>query len=832
MSQYRLPLALAAAVLVALPLGAQLIPVNVRKLPVNGSPKIATKYTIDQFLSPASPLEVSAAKHADKVAWVSYERGMRNIYVASAPDFKPVKITKFNEDDGIDVSSVRLSDDGSMAVFVRGSGQNRVGWVANPTHDPSGGERAIWAAKTDGSGAWRLGVLTGNEVGGRGGRAGGPELSPDGKYVVFPKDGQLYRARTARGAVAAMDTGGVPFIREWGAQGGAQWSPDGSKIAFVSTRENHAFIGIYDMKTRKVDFISPSTDFDGAPVWSPDGKRIAFIRRPGTPFGQQVATGGAFGQTPVGGANGGVGSTAMPGGAAAGGGRGGRNGGGRGNGGGGGAPAAAQMPSGCPAGGGGGRGFGGGGGGRGAPADAAPVAVDGLCRAAFIGGYTVEFLIADVATGKAQVFWHNQPNDRVFGAVNAIQWADDHIIFAGSPPNDEWDRFYSVSISNPQTEPTLLTTTDGLINDSVADRTFVTTAVSHDGKTFYYCTNAKDIEKRHIWAVPVGGGTPRQISTDDGVEVSPTPLASGKNIAVLYFNASVPASIGIVPANGGSTKVVFPTLGRDFPQSAHVTPEIVITHPADNAFEIHNQLFLPKDLKPGEKRPAIVFVHGGPSREMLPAYHYMQFYHWAYAYNQWLQSQGYVVLSVNYRSGVGYGNSFRRAPNTEGRGNSEYQDVVAGAKYLQSRADVDPTRVGIWGLSYGGLLTAEALARNSDIFVAGVDLAGVHIYGNASDTTSLAFRSSAVGAIDGWKSPVFLEQGDDDRNVEFSQMVGLVDLLRARNIYYELTIEPDDVHESLIHSRWIDIFSRSSDFLHRFVWDKQTPPVVTSNGRH
>ena len=116
---------------------------------------------------------------------------------------------------------------------------------------------------------------------------------------------------------------------------------------------------------------------------------------------------------------------------------------------------------------------------------------------------------------------------------------------------------------------------------------------------------------------------------------------------------------------------------------------------------------------------------------MLPAYHYMQFYHWAYAFNQWLADQGYVVMSINYRSGVGYGRSFRQAPGTEGRGNSEYQDVVAGGKYLQSRPDVDASRVGIWGLSYGGLLTSQALARNSDMFVAGADLAGVHLYGQS-----------------------------------------------------------------------------------------------------
>ncbi len=763
----------------ALPIGAQLRPANPPRMP---SPTThTTAYTIDQFLSPASPLEVSAARKTDKIAWVSYERGMRNVFVAAAPAFKPVRLTKFMDDDGVDVSSVRLSDDGSIAVFIRGSGQNRAGWVANPSHDPAGGERAIWAARTDGSSAWRLAVLTGTELPGFG-RGGGPELSPDGKYVAFVKDGQIYRVRTTRGATAAMDTGSVPFIKEWGRQSNPQWAPDGSKLAFVTTRDNHAFIGVYDAKSRTVRYLSPSVDFDGSPTWSPDGKRIAFVRRPGTPFGMQAQQG-----------QGGIGNPAGP-----------------------------AAGRGAP-GGGGGRG------GRGGQNDTTSQRPDGLRRAAFVGGYTLSFMVADVATGKAQEVWHNQPADRVFSNINAITWAGDHLVFSATPPNDEWDRYYSVSVSGGQQQPVLLTTTDGLINDSVADRTFVTTAVSPDGKTFYYCTNAKDIEKRHIWAVPTAGGTPTQISTDDGVEVSPTPLASGKQLAVLYFNATQPASIGLVPANGGQTKIVFPTLTKDFPQAAHVTPEIVITHAADG-LEIHNQLFLPKDLKPGEKRPAIVFVHGGPQRQMLPAYHYMQFYHWAYAYNQWLQSQGYVVLSINYRSGIGYGNKFRRAPNTEGRGNSEYQDVVAGAKYLQSRADVDTTRIGIWGLSYGGLLTSQALARNSDIFVAGVDLAGVHLYGNSVDSTNLAYRSSAAAHVDTWKSPVFLEQGDDDRNVDFSQMIGLVDLLRTHGVYFDLTVIPDDVHESLLHSRWIDIFSRSSDFLHRFVWDKQAPPVMTTTG--
>jgi dipeptidyl aminopeptidase/acylaminoacyl peptidase len=241
-------------------------------------------------------------------------------------------------------------------------------------------------------------------------------------------------------------------------------------------------------------------------------------------------------------------------------------------------------------------------------------------------------------------------------------------------------------------------------------------------------------------------------------------LASGRNVAVLTAAANRPLSVAVVPANGGSPRVIYPVLTSEFPAAAHVTPTAV-TLKAEDGFEFYNQLFLPKDIRPGEKRPAIVFVHGGPPRQMLLGYHYMDFYHIAYAVNQWLATRGYIVLSVNYRLGIGYGRSFQRAPDTGARGNAEYRDVLAAGKYLQSRSDVDPDRVGIWGLSYGGVLTAQALARNSDVFAAGVDMAGVHLWGSSLNPEDMSYQSSAISAVDGWKSPVLIWHGDDDRNV-------------------------------------------------------------------
>jgi dipeptidyl aminopeptidase/acylaminoacyl peptidase len=433
-----------------------------------------------------------------------------------------------------------------------------------------------------------------------------------------------------------------------------------------------------------------------------------------------------------------------------------------------------------------------------------PPQIKGLNRAAFKGGYNLSFWVADLGTSEAKEFWHNAPDEKVFNGINNIQWAGDNVIFQLEP--QEWTRYYSVPMAGGAAEPIMLTPGDGMVENI---------GLSSDGKNLFYCTNAGDIDRRHIWRVPTAGGMATQISRGTDIETYPAALASGEKVAVLLAGAKQPQSVAVLSASG-QAQIIFPTLPKDFPINEQVTPENV-TLKAEDGVEFHNQLFLPQDLKPGEKRPALIFVHGGPQRQMLLGYHYLHFYHLFYAVNEYLASQGYIVMSVNYRSGIGYGKSFRMAPRTGQRGNSEYQDVLAAGKYLQSRPDVDPKRVGIWGLSYGGLLTAQALARNSDIFAAGVDLAGVHLWGSAADPKAVSFQSSPIAAIEKWKSPVLLIQGDDDRNVAFSQIVGLTQMLRAQGVYHEMIVFPDDVHETLLHQRWIQSFHALDDFFNRFL---------------
>jgi dipeptidyl-peptidase-4 len=754
--------------------------------------------TMAHFMSAGFPLELVAAKKADRIAWIANDKGLRNVFTAAAPDFKAVRVTSFMKDDGVDTTQLSISDDGTTVAFTRGHGLNRDGWVANPEADPNGVERAIWTAKTIGGAAWRL-AQGQNGV-----------LSPDGRYVAFAQDGQIFRVPTAKAAprVSDIDKGEKPFIRVWGTNTSPSWSPDGRKIAFVSTRTNHSFIAVYDLATRKVTYMSPSVDRDTSPTWSADSTRIAFIRRPGTPFAQQ-SQGGV----------GGLGNPPGPAFNAGNQGRGGGRGGGQGRGGA--QPGAGQTPP--------------------------PAPRPGLTNAFFTGGYNTSFWVADVKSGDAREFWHNAKDDRVFNGINSITWRGDHVVFQLEP--EEWTRFFAVPVGDlsgtlQNTGPVARTHVFGVGDPTPAATPISLTpqsgqiesfSFSVDGRHLYYGTNATDSERRHLWRVPTGGGTPQQLTKGNGIEHTPILLPSGKYIAALTADYKRPQSVAIFPAprslgEGGAAeaqdasaqRVIYPTLTKEFPSDAHVVPQDIVIK-APDGLEFHNQLFLPKDLRAGEKRPAIVFVHGGPMRQMILGYHYMEVYHLFYGVNQWLASQGYVVLSVNYRSGIGYGRTFRTAPNTNQRGNSEYQDVLAAGKYLQARADVDPKRVGIWGLSYGGLLTAQALARNSDIFIAGVDMAGVHLYGNNLDPDNLAYKSSAISEIANWKSPVFLIHGDDDRNVNFAQTVGLVSLLRAHNIPHEIMVQPDDTHETLLYRRWLPLWDRMEAFLNKHLKKENVP---------
>ena len=429
--------------------------------------------------------------------------------------------------------------------------------------------------------------------------------------------------------------------------------------------------------------------------------------------------------------------------------------------------------------------------------------------------------VADMTTGAVQKVWQSSPEPRgslpTLAGANVLQWgADDRLVLASE--EDGWLHMYALPVTGGS--PTLLTPGECEVE---------TMTLTPDRRELVVSSNCGDIDRRHLWRVPVVGGRPKALTSGDGIEWSPVVTASRRWLAYFKSDARQPAMPYVQPLDGGTARMLASdALPGDFPMADLVVPEPVVFKASDG-WTLRGQLFLPPTRRPGERRPAVIFLHGGPIRQMLLGWHNREYYHRAYGLNQYLAHRGYVVLSVNFRGGIGYGRAFRMAPNRGARGASEYQDVVAAAEYLRGRPDVDPNRIGLWGGSYGGYLTALGLARNSDLFAAGADLHGVHDWskfltrfpggrgGESPDPEALqlARASSPIADIDRWKSPVLLIHGDDDRNVEFSQTRDLVIELRARNIPFELRVYPDEVHDFLRHQTWVEVYEAIADFFDR-----------------
>ena len=664
----------------------------------------AKTFTLAQVLSAPFPSELVAAPDGKAVAWVLNERGARNVWYAAAPDFKGVRLTSWTADDGQDVGQLCFTGDGKSVVFVRGGDlEDFNSSNPNPSSDPSGASQDIWMV-TPGTAARK--ISSGHS----------PDVSKSGR-VAFLRGGQVW----VDGAPLIQNRGGVSIDD-------LHWSPDGTKLGFVSDRGNHSYIEVYDFATKAVTYMDPSVDHDSSPVWSGDGKQIAFIR---VMQGTVTPTGAARNSTEP---------------------------------------------------------------------------------------WSIR--VANVSDGTGKQIWRADAGPgSVFRSVASdaqLLWgAGERIVFPWE--KDGWLHLYSVAASGGSA--TALTPGDFEVEHA---------GLSGDGKEVVFSSNQGDIDRRHVWSVGVSGGSSRAITKGEGLEMKPVAIANG--VAYLHSDATRPLRAA-VQLGGKESDLAPDTIPADFPTESLVVPQAV-TYAASDGLTIHGQLFLPPDMKAGEKHPAIVFVHGGSRRQMLLGWHSMGYYNNSYAMNQFLANQGYIVLSVNYRSGVGYGLNFREAEGYGPAGGKEFLDVRSGGLYLRSRPDVDGQRIGIWGGSWGGYLVAMGLARASDLFEAGVDFHGVHdwnidrpvngpVPGRTEDEAAretkahLAYASSPIADVKTWKSPVLLIHGDDDRNVPFANTVSLVSALRAQKVDFEQMILPDEIHGFLRHASWLRTYTAAADFFKR-----------------
>ena len=665
-------------------------------------------FSLAQILSAPFPSGLTAAPAGGRVAWVYDDKGARNVWVAE-PDggagYRSRAITSFAGDEGIDLGELSWSADGRQIAFSR-AGSLEGGGPVNIMSKPSGPPpQTIWLAGLD---AAPRAVGPGHS----------PAISPKGDVVAYLAGGQIWTAPLAGGAPAQR-------VTDRGRDSSLTWSPDGSRLAFISARGDHSLIGVLDLAADTIAWMAPSVDTDVAPEWSPDGRRIAFVR---------IATG------------------------------------------------------------------------------------EQQIFLAHREGAPWSIWVADPATGQGRSVWRADPGPgSVFHpalAERVLMWsAGDRLVFPWEKTG--WTHLYAVSAEGG---PAREITAPGAYE-------VFNIALSPDRSRVVYSANAAETDRWALWEAPVAGGGAHAVTHGAANEDYPE-IASDGRLFALHGDARNPMRpVSVGPK--GLSDLAAGAIPAEFPVSRLVEPQAV-TFAAADGLTVHGQLFLPP---PDRRRPgpAVLFFHGGPVREMLLGWHPMDAYTFMYAMNQYLANEGYVVLSVNYRGGIGYGLDWREAKDFGAGGASEFNDIVGAAHYLQARSDVDPARIGIYGASYGGLMTALGLSRASDLLAAGVDYAGVHDWRAmfkalppalaAAADPQRAFDSSAMATIDRWRSPVLLVHADDDRNVPFDQTVELVQGLRKHGIPFEQIVIPDEIHDLLRQHSWLTLLGATDDFFGRKLYE-------------
>jgi acetyl esterase/lipase/Tol biopolymer transport system component len=774
------------------------------KAPAQG----AKPFTLEQVMSAPYASNLSAAPprsgHGALFAWVEDTEGRHNLWIAE-PGTVARQLTRNTEDDGQDIRDLAWSPDAKLIAYTYGAESGADGKPANPAHLQRPTPVQVVLQPLDGA---QKPLVLGE------GRA--PIFAPDCRNVFFLRAGQIWIADLpsewacpktqnpqAPDAVAQNGPLKPPYQLVFDRGNASQMSVvygDNSLLAFISTRReanqpSHSLLALFDLKTKTLTFPDASTGNDLSPSFVDNGTYIVWLRRP-------------FGDTP---------EFALE----------------------------RRSPN--------------------------PWSIKLLQLTPDFNetrDYPEPYVSPPVRT------LYTAPPNRTGSvlphmASGVPQLFVIHlytVVFSSEA--DGWNHLYALDWKTSKT-PTLLTPGRYEVEDPF---------LLPGSSILYYAANAPagalneelDSDRRHLYRLnfqtsgPYPVRVPLQMS--HGAEIATSPRDGLVHIGALVSNAQLPMHPVAIDQNNVQAMLRPGWLPATYPADQIVTPRQVIFRSTGN-LRIHGQLFLPRQDADSsaplrndkqerrndkqerrndkqerrndkqEKHPAILFLHGGPRRQMLLGYPTGLYYSNAYAFNQYLTSRGFIVLSVNYRCGIGYGLDFRQCANAGPTGAAEYNDVLAAAKYLASRPDVDPKRVGIWGGSYGGYLTALALARNSDLFAAGVDFHGVHDWNledNAGDWKrgsnaeqdaigAKARASSPLGNLSRWRSPILLIHGDNDPDVAYAQTPVLAEALRARNSHLpasqqvdvEDLIFPDEVHSFLLHRNWLAAYTAAAAFFER-----------------
>jgi dipeptidyl aminopeptidase/acylaminoacyl peptidase len=420
-------------------------------------------------------------------------------------------------------------------------------------------------------------------------------------------------------------------------------------------------------------------------------------------------------------------------------------------------------------------------------------------------------VLLDATTGKLKTLdrqrdeaWIGGPGIGWGGGAGTVGWLSDNTTFYFQSEKTGYSHLYTVHVRTNE----IKALTSGKFEIREAN-------LSKDKKQWFLLTNEVHPGEYQFYTMPLNGGTRTRITAQTGMyEVIPSP--DEQYLALRYSYSNKPWELYLKPnkAQAPETQITF-SPSEDFKKYTWIDPPIV-TFQAQDGATVYARLYRPQN--PPKQGRAVIFVHGAGYLQNV--HKGWSSYYREYMFHNFLVSQGYTVLDIDYRASDGYGRDWRTGIYRH-MGGKDLSDHVDGAKFLTEKYDIDPKRIGIYGGSYGGFITLMAMFTQPDVFKAGAGLRSVtdwahynHPYTmnilNTPVLDSLAYaKSSPINFAEGLKGKLLLCHGMVDDNVQFQDIVRLAQrLIELRKENWELAVYPIEPHGFVEPSSWADEYKR------------------------
>ncbi|MBL8270989.1 S9 family peptidase [Steroidobacter sp.] len=421
-------------------------------------------------------------------------------------------------------------------------------------------------------------------------------------------------------------------------------------------------------------------------------------------------------------------------------------------------------------------------------------------------------MIADVVSGKVRTRWRAdegrgsvfEPYGESFTMIGALEksqllWTrTDEILF----PWEKTGWLSTYAIDATKGAPRSVASGDGEVSVPVIDAS---------GKNLIHAATWNDHARSHLWRSPISGGKPEQLTRGAGVEHSPRILANG-NVAYIGNTHGRMPNRRLVTTNAKQPVVLTPQ-----PEQQHeslwsqLQDTQVVELVAEDGVVSHHLITVPSGPAPAGGFPVIVASKGGPSSRVSPGNGVNT------ALGQHAVSRGFIFVEINYRGGTGFGLDYRVPLAGGASGASEVLDLRALALYLRSRPDVDATRIGIMGGSYGGHIVGLAMTQLPQYFAAAAHLSGVYDWvlelqldgeeggwasappdairlSERTRLQELAYLSSPPSRISAWRAPTFISMGELDKQGHMQAVIDLGYRLLEQGTPVEFHIAPEAGH--------------------------------------